>query len=57
LFSRAFEQAKKAPGRIFGMGGEIDVEKIKQSKYFQSLLQQSNGKAVNDLVLLYYWQI
>ncbi|XP_059451923.1 ATPase family AAA domain-containing protein FIGL1 [Corylus avellana] len=46
---RAFEQAKKAPGRIFGMGGEIDVEKIKQSKYFRSLLQQSNGKTVNDL--------
>ncbi|KAE8021335.1 hypothetical protein FH972_007233 [Carpinus fangiana] len=46
---RAFEQANKVPGRVFGTGGEIDVEKIKQSKYFRSLLQQSNGKTVNDL--------
>ncbi|GMY13090.1 ATPase family AAA domain-containing protein FIGL1 [Fagus crenata] len=46
---RAFEQAKKTPGSVFGTSGEIDIEKIKQSKYFRALLQQSNGKSVNGL--------
>ncbi|KAJ7974798.1 Katanin p60 atpase-containing subunit a1 [Quillaja saponaria] len=44
---RAFEQAKKAPGSTFG--GDIDIEKIKQSKYFQALLKQSEGTADNQL--------
>ncbi|XP_028963471.2 ATPase family AAA domain-containing protein FIGL1 isoform X1 [Malus sylvestris] len=47
---KVFEQAKKAPGCVFGTNGDIDIEKIKQSKYFQALLQQSSsGRAVNDL--------
>lgn len=47
---KAFEQAKKDPGFVFGTKGDIDIGKIKQSKYFQALLQQSNnGKVVNDL--------
>lgn len=51
-FSRkAFEQAKKVPGCIFGLRGGNEIEKIKQSKYFRALLQQSNGMAVNELVL------
>ena len=50
-FSRAFEQAKKAPGCVFGTRGEIDIGRIKQSKYFRALLQQSNIKAENELVL------
>lgn len=53
MFSRAFEQAKEAPGSIFGMGVEIDIEKIKQSKYLNALLQQSKGKVGNELVLPY----
>ncbi|KAH0984560.1 hypothetical protein GBA52_011737 [Prunus armeniaca] len=47
---KAFEQAKKAPECVFGTNGDIDIEKIKQSKYFQALLHQSNnGRVVNDL--------
>ncbi|KAL4653117.1 hypothetical protein ACB092_01G279300 [Castanea dentata] len=46
---RAFEQAKKAPGCVFGTKGEIDIGRIKQSKYFRALLQQSNIKAENEL--------
>ncbi|PQP94508.1 fidgetin-like protein 1 [Prunus yedoensis var. nudiflora] len=47
---KAFEQAKKAPGYVFGTNGDIDIEKVKQSKYFQALLHQSNnGRVVNDL--------
>lgn len=49
-FSRAFEQAGKAPGCVFGRKGGVDIDKIKQSKYFCALLQQSKGKAVNELV-------
>ncbi|GLU02256.1 hypothetical protein SLE2022_195110 [Rubroshorea leprosula] len=46
---RAFEQAGKAPGPVFNKEVGIDIEKIKQSKYFQVLLQQFNGRAVSDL--------
>ncbi|KAK6267160.1 hypothetical protein QUC31_017997 [Theobroma cacao] len=46
---RAFEQAGKAPGCVFGRKGGVDIDKIKQSKYFCALLQQSKGKAVNEL--------
>lgn len=47
---QAFEQAGRVPGRVFGMRGDIDIEKIKQSKYFRALLQQSKGGAANELV-------
>ncbi|XP_050384744.1 ATPase family AAA domain-containing protein FIGL1 isoform X1 [Argentina anserina] len=47
---KAFEQAKKDPGFVFSTKGDIDIGRIKQSKYFQALLQQSNhGKVVTDL--------
>ncbi|KAF3435230.1 hypothetical protein FNV43_RR22317 [Rhamnella rubrinervis] len=46
---KAFEQAKEVPGCIFGLRGDIEIEKLKQSKYFQALLQQSNKMAVNEL--------
>ncbi|KAL8538422.1 hypothetical protein ACS0TY_000429 [Phlomoides rotata] len=40
---QAFTQAGKDPGCIFKKRGDIDIEKIKQSKYFCSLFQQSFG--------------
>ncbi|KAL5581367.1 hypothetical protein UlMin_013809 [Ulmus minor] len=45
---KAFEQAKKAQGRVFGTRGDIDMEKIKQSKYFRALVQQPNQMAVDE---------
>ncbi|KAL5186899.1 ATPase family AAA domain-containing protein FIGL1 [Glycine soja] len=47
---QAFEQAKKSPGRIFGTTGDIDIEKIRNSKYFQALVKQSKEKDENQLV-------
>ncbi|XP_024031817.1 ATPase family AAA domain-containing protein FIGL1 [Morus notabilis] len=46
---KAFELAKKAPGCVFSTGVDIDIEKIKQSKYFRALVQQPRGMAVNEL--------
>ncbi|KAM6549588.1 hypothetical protein CsatB_021264 [Cannabis sativa] len=46
---KAFELAKKAPTCVFGSRGDIDTEKIKQSKYFRALIQQSNGITLNEL--------
>lgn len=50
LSRKAFEQAKKVPGCVFGLREDIEIEKVKQSKYLRALLQQSNGVAVNELV-------
>lgn len=50
FLSQAFEQAKKSPGRIFGTTGDIDIEKIRNSKYFQALVKQSKEKDENQLV-------
>ncbi|MED6121101.1 Fidgetin-like protein 1 [Stylosanthes scabra] len=36
----AFEQAKKPQGRVFSTSGEIDIDKIRKSKYFRALLAQ-----------------
>ncbi|GAB2278466.1 Fidgetin-like protein 1 [Dionaea muscipula] len=41
---QAFEAAGRAPDNIFSRIGDIDVDKIKQSKYFRILLQQSNKR-------------
>ncbi|CAN1822999.1 ATPase family AAA domain-containing protein FIGL1 [Linum perenne] len=41
---RAFERAGRDPGLVFGSKLDMDVEKIKQSKYFRALLQQYNVK-------------
>ncbi|KAI3409733.1 AAA domain-containing protein [Psidium guajava] len=40
---RAFQLADTAPGIVFGSKGGIDMEKLKQSAYFRSLLQHSKG--------------
>ena len=52
--SQAFEQAGKIPGCIFGKSGDIDIERIKKSKYFQALLKESKEKVDNPLVMLIY---
>ncbi|KAK4282256.1 hypothetical protein QN277_013653 [Acacia crassicarpa] len=41
---QAFGQAKKSAGRIFGKTGDIDIGKIKKSKYFQALVKDSKEK-------------
>ncbi|PSR87483.1 Fidgetin-like protein [Actinidia chinensis var. chinensis] len=46
---QAFEQAGRDPGCVFGKRGNMDIEKIRQSKYFQILLQQSKGRPFNEL--------
>uniref|UniRef100_A0A803QL39 AAA+ ATPase domain-containing protein n=1 Tax=Cannabis sativa TaxID=3483 RepID=A0A803QL39_CANSA len=46
---KAFELAKKAPTCVFGSRGDIDTEKIKQSKYIRALIQHSNGITLNEL--------
>ncbi|XP_073294098.1 ATPase family AAA domain-containing protein FIGL1 isoform X1 [Primulina huaijiensis] len=38
---QAFVQAGKSPDHIFKKSCDIDIEKVKQSKYFRALLQQS----------------
>ncbi|XP_015971336.1 ATPase family AAA domain-containing protein FIGL1 [Arachis duranensis] len=45
----AFEQAKKPQGRVFATSGEIDIDKIRKSKYFRALLAQSNEIDENQL--------
>ncbi|KAJ4974059.1 hypothetical protein NE237_007233 [Protea cynaroides] len=37
---QAFEQAKRDPGCVFVKKGDIDVEKVKNSKYFRVFLQK-----------------
>ncbi|KAL3526181.1 hypothetical protein ACH5RR_014553 [Cinchona calisaya] len=46
---QAFEQAGREPGSVFTKGGNIDLEKIKQSKYFRAFRLQSEGIALNGL--------
>ncbi|KAL5080621.1 hypothetical protein RYX36_009042 [Vicia faba] len=48
--SQAFEQVKRSPGPVFGTSGDIDIEKIQNSKYFQALLKPSKEKDCNQLV-------
>lgn len=50
IFSHAFEQAGRDPGCIFAQGKNIDIEKIKQSKYFLSLCQQHEDTAKGEQV-------
>ncbi|KAK4483223.1 hypothetical protein RD792_010405 [Penstemon davidsonii] len=44
---QAFEQAGRDPGCIFKKRGDIDIEKVKQSKYCRALFQQSSGRATD----------
>lgn len=45
--SQAFNRAGKSPDYIFRKSSDIDVEKVKQCKYYRSLFQ----KSVFDLIL------
>lgn len=49
-FSQAFEQARRDVGHVFVKRGDVDIEKIKQSKYFRSFLQKSIGSDAGQLV-------
>ncbi|KAM7509250.1 hypothetical protein LguiA_019703 [Lonicera macranthoides] len=44
----AFEQAGRDPGPVFSKQGDVDIEKIRHSKYFQALFQQSNGTSLDE---------
>lgn len=48
--SQAFEQAGKSPDHIFRKSCDIDIEKVKQSKYFRALFQQSCQSPKEGLV-------
>ncbi|KAI7741929.1 hypothetical protein M8C21_024308 [Ambrosia artemisiifolia] len=45
---QAFEQAGKDPGFVFHKKGDINIEKIKESKYFKALLQDSKVNTLNE---------
>ncbi|CAL5370266.1 unnamed protein product [Camellia sinensis] len=45
---QAFEQAGRDPGCVFSKSGNMDIEKIRQTKYFQALFQQSKPKSFNE---------
>ncbi|XP_039690861.1 ATPase family AAA domain-containing protein FIGL1 isoform X2 [Medicago truncatula] len=47
---RAFEQAKRSPEPVFNTTGDIDIDKIRNSKYFQALIKPSKEKDCNQLV-------
>lgn len=49
-FSQAFAQAGKDIGCIFRNKGDIDLEKIKQSRYFRSLFPESCERTAYGLV-------
>ncbi|GAB4847970.1 Fidgetin-like protein 1 [Ancistrocladus abbreviatus] len=46
---QAFEAAGRAPGNVFLASGNVDVNKIKQSKYFHALFQQSNNRHTSEM--------
>ncbi|XP_071915175.1 ATPase family AAA domain-containing protein FIGL1 [Coffea arabica] len=46
---QVFQQAGREPSSVFTKGGDINIEKIMQSKYFRALRLQSKGSAVNGL--------
>ncbi|KAH7845980.1 hypothetical protein Vadar_008300 [Vaccinium darrowii] len=52
---QAFEQAGRDPGCVFGKRGNMDFEKIRQSKYFQTLFQQSKGRDSNEMGNPFDW--
>nr|XP_043634786.1 ATPase family AAA domain-containing protein FIGL1 [Erigeron canadensis] len=45
---QAFEQAGRGPGFVFQKQWDISIDKIKQSKYFKALLQNSKGNSLNQ---------
>ncbi|KAF6176479.1 hypothetical protein GIB67_040774, partial [Kingdonia uniflora] len=44
---QAFFQAKREPGTVFVKRGDIDVEKVKHSKFFKAFLHKPQGTAVD----------
>eukprot|EP00268_Persea_americana_P066549 TRINITY_DN9075_c0_g1_i1.p1 TRINITY_DN9075_c0_g1~~TRINITY_DN9075_c0_g1_i1.p1 ORF type:complete len:692 (-),score=150.83 TRINITY_DN9075_c0_g1_i1:240-2315(-) len=40
---QAFKQARRDEGFVFFKRADVDIEKVKQSKYFQSFLRKSKG--------------
>uniref|UniRef100_A0A0D3HU47 AAA+ ATPase domain-containing protein n=1 Tax=Oryza barthii TaxID=65489 RepID=A0A0D3HU47_9ORYZ len=48
-FSAVFKLAEKDVGCVFAKTGEVNIEKIKCSKYFQALLQKSKGHAAEQM--------
>ncbi|KAL0344133.1 UNVERIFIED_CONTAM: ATPase family AAA domain-containing protein FIGL1 [Sesamum angustifolium] len=46
---QAFAQAGKDPGCIFRKRGDVDMQKIKQSKYFHALFQQPCERTTHGL--------
>uniref|UniRef100_A0A0E0MM13 AAA+ ATPase domain-containing protein n=1 Tax=Oryza punctata TaxID=4537 RepID=A0A0E0MM13_ORYPU len=47
--SCVFKLAEKDVGCVFAKKGEVNIEKIKCSKYFQALLQKSKGHAAEQM--------
>uniref|UniRef100_A0A0E0BS63 AAA+ ATPase domain-containing protein n=1 Tax=Oryza glumipatula TaxID=40148 RepID=A0A0E0BS63_9ORYZ len=47
--SAVFKLAEKDVGCVFAKTGEVNIEKIKCSKYFQALLQKSKGHAAEQM--------
>ncbi|KAJ0988869.1 hypothetical protein J5N97_007225 [Dioscorea zingiberensis] len=45
---QAFEQARRDSGHVFVKRGDIDMEKIKMSKYFQNFVQKSKGNVASE---------
>ncbi|KAF5799635.1 putative microtubule-severing ATPase [Helianthus annuus] len=45
---QAFEQAGKDAGFVFHKQGDINIEKIKESKYFKALLKHSKVNTLNE---------
>ncbi|PIA51182.1 hypothetical protein AQUCO_01100188v1 [Aquilegia coerulea] len=45
-----FQQARRDPGTVFLKRGEIDIEKVKQSKYFRGLCHTTKGNAVDNSI-------
>lgn len=50
MYRQAFEQAGKDPGCVFVKRGDIDLEKIKQSKYCRAIFQQSSQRTTDGVV-------
>ncbi|XP_072979034.1 ATPase family AAA domain-containing protein FIGL1 [Typha angustifolia] len=46
---QAFEQARREVGNVFVKSGDVDIEKIKQSKYFRDFIQKSEGKNADQI--------
>ncbi|XP_058093240.1 ATPase family AAA domain-containing protein FIGL1 isoform X2 [Magnolia sinica] len=47
---QAFEQARRAGGNVFIKRGDINAEKVMQSKYFRSFLHKSKGSVPDRLI-------